>query len=197
MNTTASVRQPRLVVIDEGYDRKRASDKFSRFGRYLAMRLPAVAHADPDVLTNRIRWAAFAWAAATPPVMSPGYIKWNDPLEDIELNWDDGQLAADIVIRTESPARLVGWRSWQRDRYGHLIEPWPADRVALNRLSLRTVLDLVLPDPPGPRATHEQYVHAAKAAVTVAAIAVVDAVTPVLAALDDNGGCRFDRVRQP
>lgn len=196
MNATASVRRPRLVVIDEAYDRRRASDKFSRFGRYLAMRLPAVAHADPDVLTNRIRWASFAWAAATPPVMSPGYIKWADPVEDIELSWDDGQLAANIVIRTESPARLVGWQSWQRDRYGHLIEPSPADRVALNRLALRTVLDLVLPDPPGPRAMHEQYVHVAKAAVAVAAIAVVDAVTPVLAVLDDNGRSRCGPVGQ-
>ncbi|MEW6472917.1 MAG: hypothetical protein AB1679_11650 [Actinomycetota bacterium] len=197
MNATARVKLPRLVVIDEGYDKRRASDKFSRFGRYLAMRLPAVAHADPDVLTNRIRWAAFAWAAATPPVMSPGYLRWNDPVEDIELNWDDGQLAADIVIRMESPARLVGWQGWQRDRHGHLVEPWPADRVALNRLSLRTVLDVVLPDPPGPRATHKQYVQAAKAAVTVAAIAVVEAVTPVLVELDRDGRCRSDRVGQP
>jgi len=194
VNTTARVRRPRLVVIDEGYDRKRASDKFGRFGRYLGMRLPAVAQADPDVLTNRIRWAAFAWAAATPPVMSPGYVRWNDPVEDIELNWDDGQLAADIVIRMESPARLVGWRSWQRDRHGHLVEPWPAERVALNRLSLRTVLDVVLPDPPGRVATHTQCVQAAKAAVTVAAIAVVEAVTPVLVELDGEGRCRSDRV---
>ena len=59
------------------------------------------------------------------------------------------------------------------------------------------ILDLVLPDPPGPRSTHEQYVHAAKAAVTVAAIAVVDAVTPVLAVLDDSGRYRSDRVGQP
>src|SRR5581483_9105061 len=103
---------------------------------------------------------------------------------------DDGQLAAEIVIRTESPARLAGWQSWQRDCHGHLIEPWPADRIALNRLTLRTVLDLLLPDPPGARSTHEQYVHAAKAAVTVAASAVVDAVIPVLAALDDSGRCQ-------
>lgn len=127
MKATTTAHEQQLVVIDEDHDHNRASDGFSRFGVYLSLRLPAVATEDPDVLTDPIRWAAFAWATATPPVMSPGHLTWNDPIEDIQLSWDDGRLGAEIVIRTELPTRLAGWRSWERDGYSDLVEAWHAD----------------------------------------------------------------------
>lgn len=197
MKTTTMTNEQQLLVIDDEYDRTRASNGFSRYGAYLARRLPAVVDEDPDVLTDPIRWAAFAWATAAPPVMSPGYLTWNDPIEDIELFWDDGQLGAEIVVRTEVPARLVGWRSWERDGFGHLIEPWHADRVALGRVSLRTSLDVCLPEAPGRRGTHEQYVTAAKGTIAGAAAAVERLLLPILDALSGSCRCRLDAGRQP
>jgi len=197
MRAATVVSGPELLVIDDAHDRTGASDGFSRYGAYLAMRLPAVADGDPDVLTDPIRWAAFAWATAAPPVMTPGYVTWNDPIEDIELHWDDGRLAAEIVIRTPLTTRLVGWRSWERDPSGNLVEPWHADRVALSRLCLRTVLNAALPDPPDQRATHEHNVRAAKHAVSIAASAIEKVLTPVLLALGDGCRCRHDQGRRP
>ena len=103
------------IVTDDVYDRDRASDGFSRFGAYLALRLPAIVDADPDVLSDPVRWASFAWATAAPPVMSPGYVEWNDPIEDIQVGWDDGSLVAEIVLRVDCAVNLPGWRSWDRD----------------------------------------------------------------------------------
>ncbi len=193
MKAATVTNRQELLVIDDEYDRTRASDGFSRYGAYLAMRLPAVADGDPDVLTNPIRWGAFAWASATPPVMAPGYVTWNDPVEDIELHWDDGRLGAEIVILAPLAARLVGWRSWERDLCGNLVEPWHADRVALSRVSLRTVLDVALPDPPGQGATSEQNVRAAKHAISIAASAVEQVLAPVILALGDSCRCRQDQ----
>jgi hypothetical protein len=197
MKATTVVSEQELLLIDDDYDRTRASDGFSRYGAYLAMRLPAVADGDPEVLTDPIRWAAFAWASATVPVMCPGYVTWNDPIEDIELNWDDGRLGAEIVLRTPLAARLDGWRGWERDLCGNLVEPWHADRVALSRLCLRAVLDVALPDPPGQRTIYEQNVRAAKLAVSIAAGAVEKLLVPVLLARGERCRCRQDAGGRP
>jgi hypothetical protein len=197
MNVTTVVHGQQLFAIDEDYDHNRASDGLSRFGVYLSQRLPAVANEDPDVLTDPIRWAALAWATATPPVMSPGYLTWHDPIEDIQLGWDDGRLGAEIVIRTELPARLAGWRSWERDGYGDLVEPWHADRVALSRILLRTILDVTLPRAPGKRGTQKELVEAAKGTIAVVATAIEGTLAPVLLALGEPCSGRLNTGRQP
>jgi hypothetical protein len=197
MKLTTVADGQQLVVIDEDYDRNRASDGYSRFGVYLSRRLPAVADEDPDVLTDPIRWAAFAWATGTPPVMSPGYLTWNDPIEEIHLGWDDGRLAAEIILRTDPSTLLAGWRTWERDHYGNLAEPWNADRVALSRISLRTILDVSLPNAPGERGTQKELVDAAKGTIAVVAVAIDSTLAPVLLALRETCSCRLNRGRQP
>lgn len=172
------------LVIDDVHDLARASDGFSRFGAYLAMRLPAVIDNDPDVLTDPVRWAAFAWATATTPVMSPGYLDWNGPIEDIQVGWDDGHLAVEAVLRTDPPVDLPGWRGWDRDRQGDHVEPWHATRTALTRITLRAMLvELELPSPPGEASSREDIVFTAKAALSAVALAVEDVLVPVVDAL--------------
>ncbi len=173
------------LVVDDAYDQTYASDGFSRYGAYLAKRLPAVSDEDPDVLTDSVRWAAFAWATATSPVMSPAYLSWHGPIEDIGVGWDDGRLAVEAVLRAEPPVNLPGWRGWDRDRDGDYIEPWCASRTALTRITLRAVLiDLTLPFPPGEVCSRQELVSTAKTAVTTVALAVGSALTPAVAALD-------------
>jgi hypothetical protein len=175
-------------AIDEAYDQTYASDGFSRYGAYLAMRLPAVADDDPDVLTDPVRWAAFAWASATTPVMSPGYLEWHGPIEDIQLCWDDGQLLVEALLRTGPPAELRGWRGWERDRHGNLVEPRFGSRLALARVVFRAVLDGVrLPSPPREPDCREDVVAAAKAGIRAAAHAVEDLLAPAIAVLADPG----------
>lgn len=176
------------LLTDDDYDRDRASDGLSRFGAYLAMRLPAVLEDDPDVLTDPVRWAAFSWATATNPVMTPGYLSWTGPIEDIQVAWDDGQLAVETVLRTRMPVRLPGWRGWEEDRLGHCHEPWYTDRTALTRLTLRARLPEVrLPAPPEDPGCRLEVVLVAKTAVGALATAIDRLLVPVLATLRDSG----------
>jgi hypothetical protein len=183
------------LVIDEAYDRTYASDGFSRYGAYLAKRLPAVADDDPDVLNDPVRWAAFAWATATSPVMSPAYLDWHGPIEDIQVGWDDGHLAVQAVVRTDPAVKLPGWRGWDQDRHGNHLEPWHGDRIALARVTLRVrLVDLRLPLPPSAD-SQEDIVCAAKEALSSTALAVDEVLAPVVNALvHQNEAIHPDRV---
>lgn len=177
------------ILTDDIYDLDRASDGFSRFGAYLAVRLPAIVDDDPDVLSDPVRWASFAWATAAPPVMSPGYVEWSDPIEDIQVGWDEGRLEAEIVVRTGCPANLPGWRSWERDLRGNLVEPWHGNRIALSRTTLRAVLkEVALPRPPTWLDDRMELVRAAKVAVRAVAAAVQPVLDPVLLGLEQSRG---------
>jgi len=176
----------RCLVIDDDYDRDHASDGLSRFGAYLAMRLPLVLEADRDVLTDPVRWASFAWASATAPVMSPGYLTWTGPIEDIQVGWDDGHLAVETTLRTPSPVHLPGWQGWDRDRSGNMCEPWHGDRTALTRLTLTAILaDVRLPIPPEDPGCRMELVLTAKATIDVLASVIDDLLAPVIAELSD------------
>lgn len=169
------------LAIDDHYDRDRASDGVSRFGAYLAMRLPAVLEDDPDVMIDPVRWASFVWATATTPVMSPGYLTWAGPIEDIQVGWDDGHLAVETVLRTQPLCHLSGWRGWVRDRDGNNCEPWYGDRTALTRVTLRARLAGVrFPAPPENPGCRTELVLTAKATVSVLATVIDDLLAPVI-----------------
>jgi hypothetical protein len=188
---TASTPTP-CIATDDIYDGDRASDGFSRFGAYLARRLPAIAEDDPDVLSDPVRWASFAWATAALPVMSPGYVEWSDPIEDVQVGWDDGYLSAELVLRTDCPINLPGWRSWERDLGGNLVEPWHGHRIAISRTTLRATLrGICLPEPPVEPGDHMDMVRVAKAAVRAVIAAVEGVLQPVLVALESPcSSCR-------
>ena len=183
----ASNRMP-WIVTDDIHDREAAPDGFSRLGAYLALRLPAVMQGDPHVLADSARWASFVWATGAAPVMSPGYVAWNDPVEDIQVGWEDGWPLVEIVLRTACPVNLAGWRSWERDFRGNLVEPWHGDRVALSRTSLRMVLKrLALPTPPPDVDDRDDVVRRAKLAVHSVAAGIERALGPVLVRLQEAG----------
>lgn len=176
------------IATDDVYDRALASDGFSRFGGYIALRLPAIVDDDPYVLSDPVRWACFAWATAAPPVMSPGYVEWSDPIEDVQVAWDDGHLVAEISIRTKCPIDLPGWRTWERDLRGNLVEPWHGRRIALSRTTLRAALrDAVLPLPPADIGNRREVVRAAKSAVQAVVHVIEQVVRPVLVDLEQDG----------
>ena len=175
------------ILTDDVYDRDHASDGFSRFGAYLALRFPAIVDDDPDVLSDPVRWASFAWATAAPPVMSPGYVQWNDPIEDIQVCWDDGHLVAEAVVRTKCAVKLPGWRSWERDLSGSIVEPWHGNRIALSRTTLRVTLkEIVLPEPSTELGDRRDLVRAAKIAVRAVGAAVERELEPVLLRFEDR-----------
>ena len=139
-----------LWSIDEDEDRARASDRFSRYGAYLDARLP-------ELLDLEVRapeeWVAWCWQVATPPVMSPGYVAWSDPVESTSCSRSctDGRLVAAVVVRVPSSglaARLPRpWQGWSSDGTGALVEPRAAC-TALARLTLEGPLDAKWPPAP-------------------------------------------------
>ena len=132
-----------LWSIDEDGDRARASDRFSRYGAYLDARLPQLL--EMEVRTPE-EWVAWCWQVATPPVMSPGYVAWSDPIESTSCwrSCADGRLVTAVVVRVPSAglsARLPRpWQGWSRDRTGALVEPRAACS-ALVRVTLEGPLD--------------------------------------------------------
>lgn len=169
------------IVTDDVYDRDSASDGFSRFGGYIARRLPAIVDDDPYVLSDPVRWASFAWATAALPVMSPGYVEWDNPIEDIQVGWDDGRLVVEVVLRVDCHLNLPGWRGWDRDLRGNLVEPCHGNRIALSRTILRAVLkDIVLPSAPSDHGNRTDVVWRAKAAVRSVAAGIESVLEPVL-----------------
>lgn len=193
MTVAIASNRTSYIVTDDVYDRERASDGFSRFGRYIALRLPAILDDDPHVLSDPVRWASFAWATAAPPVMSPGYVEWGDPIEDVQVAWDDGHLVAEISVRTKCPIDLPGWRTWERDLRGNLVEPWHGRQIALSRTTLRAALrEVVLPPPPVDIGNRREVVRAAKSAVHIVVEVVEHVLRPVLVKLEPDG----DEVRR-
>jgi hypothetical protein len=134
-----------LALIDEAYDRERASDGVSRFGAYLRQ------HADrlcgSDVPLDAEEFAAAVWPVATAPIMAPGYVRVRPDVLGIEPTWGedrDGRsrlvfevrLALPHAAMTTVPAGAAGWRDWFREN-GRVGEPYAwwsepeADRPAL------------------------------------------------------------------
>ncbi|MFP5375161.1 MAG: hypothetical protein ACLGIO_00065 [Acidimicrobiia bacterium] len=156
--------------IDEDWDRTRASDGHSRYGAYLDARLH-------ELLEGRqVRpeeWVAWCWQVATPPVMSPGYAAWSDPIESTSC-WRsdaDGRLVATVVVRVPASglvARLPRpWAGWSRGG-GGLTEPRRADFTALASVTLEGPLTGEWPAAPADlfdRVDRRSLVAAAKAAV--------------------------------
>jgi hypothetical protein len=93
--------------IDRRHDRDHASDGYSRYGAYLAHRIDQ-AIADDD-LDDPVRWTAWCWSVATPPVMAPALVQTRDPVLGSVL-WrdpDTGCLAATVRVAAPLPAGLT------------------------------------------------------------------------------------------
>lgn len=183
MTVVANGSIARIFHVDDRYDRVHASDGFSRFGAQIALRLPVVLSHDPQVLADRARWGAFTWATATMPVMTPGYVQWIDPIEDIRVECDDGDLAVEADVRICPPAlQTRQGREWTPpdNRCASRCD----DRFVLSKVTLRANLvpkQLVAP-PREPR-RHNEVTWAAKAAVRVIATALEARLAPAIPAL--------------
>lgn len=126
-----------LFAVDDEWDLDRASDGISRFGHYLAERL------GPDTVEGPGQWESFCWRVATPPTMSPGYVRLSPNVEDSSCAWDYDQgrgLVGTVHVYARLPERLVGWDTWDRQRDGAIVPPWGSDRSAFGRVTLETVL---------------------------------------------------------
>lgn len=121
----------RLVQVDKGYDRERASDGFSRFGEYLRLNANLFRDAwedEPAPVKDPAEFAVHAWRVATSPVMAPGYVQWRPDLHGVTLHRDeyDHALYAEVRVPLRHGHLYVGekrfpyaWQDWSPESGGY------------------------------------------------------------------------------
>jgi len=190
---------PAAVWVDRDYHRECASDGTSRFGAYLR---DAVFEPWTDG-DQTVEWAVFAWARATGPVMSPGYVRYHPSVLGARLErsgWDGG-LVADVTLVSAWPQQLTGvlarpvwlggkdawWHDWPAEDLGGTVryhEPGEAD-LAARPFALATLsLSFTLPSAglPAPPVRPAGVLAAGQQAVAVLVAELNRVVGPVLAA---------------
>lgn len=116
-------------TIDAEYDRASASDGVSRYGRYIRSNARNFDSAFDENYDRAYRAASFAeqaWRVATPPSMSPGYVRFHRRVQTANLEWNnaDFSLVALVPLVTAWPKELIGPSDWKR---GRRWRDWPQD----------------------------------------------------------------------
>jgi hypothetical protein len=115
--------------IDQEYDRDQASDGISRYGAYVRRSSELAESWDgtwDDLQTRQARFAEAAWATATTPVMSPGFIRRHPRViaAAVQVNTWDATLIGNVRLITPWPRPLTTSRAWQ---LGQWWQDWPAE----------------------------------------------------------------------
>ncbi len=121
--------------IDYDYDRENASDGVSRYGAYVRRSSTMAESWDgtwDDPQTRQARFAEAAWATATTPVMSPGFIRRHPRViaTAVQANTWDATLTGNVRLITPWPRPLASSRAWQR---GQWWQDWPMETLREQR----------------------------------------------------------------
>lgn len=117
--------------IDYDYDRENASDGISRFGAYVRQSSVMTESWDgtwDEPQVRQARFAEAAWATATTPVMSPGFVRRHPRVISaaVQINTWDATLAGSVQLVTPWPHVLVGSCDWRRDVWW---QDWPMETL--------------------------------------------------------------------
>ncbi|MFY0516119.1 hypothetical protein ACOMD4_37900 [Streptomyces anulatus] len=196
-----------LVRVADDYDREMGDSNApldSRFGRYLAQKLDDGLWEEDR--TDPAAFLVWAWHVATPPVMSPGYVRIRPDLGAVRLTQSQEDRRLLVVIETPvqhgqlapgvRPPYTV--RDWETDRYSYssdgpsaLHDPEDESKPAL-LLSATLRLpadDWTLHQPAGKWPVEELLIDDAKQAVAVAVASINRTAGHMVAKLvGDEGG---------
>jgi hypothetical protein len=117
--------------IDYDYDRENASDGISRYGAYVRQSSAMAESWDgtwDDAQVRQARFAEAAWATATTPVMSPGFIRRHPRVISavVQFNAWDATLAGCVQLVTPWPQTLATSRDWRCDVWW---QDWPMETL--------------------------------------------------------------------
>ncbi|MEV5598900.1 hypothetical protein [Streptomyces sp. NPDC052496] len=196
-----------LVAIADDYDREMGDSGApldSRFGRYLTQRIDGLWD---DDRTDPAAFLVWAWRVATPPVMSPGYVRIRPDLGAVRLtqSQEDGRLLVEVETPVQHGQLAPGvrppyaaMRDWETDRYSYssdgprrLQAPEDESRPALLlAATLRLPADgWMLHEPAGKWPVEELLIDDAKQAVAIAVAGINDIAGHRVAKLiGDEGG---------
>lgn len=142
--------------VDDQRDQELASDRFSRYGAYLAQKRQLFHYDGPEQppTTCAVGFAIAAWTVATPPVMAPAYVLTHPRIQGTDFHWDDTRAALAVHIAVPAPPfanRLTSsWCSWHQDAWStQWRDPYLNDSVTvLSTLTIRVPLPVLrLPAP--------------------------------------------------
>ena len=194
-----------LVAVADDYDREMGDSGApldSRFGRYLAKKLDGLWEEDR---ADPAAFLAWAWHVATPPIMTPGYVRIRPDVRSIRLTQSDYDRR--LLVQIETPVQHgqlapgvrppYAVRDWETDRYSYsssgpsaLQAPEDESRPAL---LLSAVLRLPADDwklhqPAGTWPGEELLIDDAKQAIAVAVQHINATAGPQIAKLVGSEG---------
>ncbi|WP_214321928.1 hypothetical protein [Nonomuraea sediminis] len=174
--------------IDQDFDR----DRDGRYAVHVRKNLAEFEFGD----IAPVRFACAAWRLATPPSLSPGYVRWDRRILEaacVRNTWD-GTLNARVRLVSPLPEELTRSRTWWRDRgwqgwpetFGQYVEPTQQDlaRSPFLRATLLVEVPVPLADlPPEPEGPHDAVEQSAERALVVLVRELNDLINPILAQL--------------
>jgi len=188
--------------IDDAYDRDQASDGVSRFGAYVRQSRSIAGCWDGARYNVSARFAAAAWETATPPVMSPGYVRRHPRVLRARVDvspWNATLVGSvELVMPWPDPLASAGgwqgstcWRDWPAESLGRrdaYREPDDDELAAhaylMASARLHFPLDPLLPGLPSVPSSPRFCVEHARMAIEALVIAMNAAVAPVIGALE-------------
>lgn len=176
--------------IDGKYDQEHAEEGSSRYSQELRRNMAAFTGLWGDIAP--VAFACAAWRVATPPVMSPGYVRCHRRVlsASCRRNEWDGTMNAHVELVSPMPAELTASREWWHDRgwqgwpeiFGQFVEPAEQDRAKIPYLRTTLLVDVPVPLDGLPAAPDqpEGMEKAARRAVAVLVRELNDILAPIL-----------------
>jgi hypothetical protein len=117
--------------IDYDDDRQNTSNgvsRYSAYGRRSSMLAESWDGTWDDPQVGQARFAEAAWATATTPVMSPGFVRCHPRVISaaVQFNAWDATLNGSVQLVTPWPHALASFSDWRRDVWW---QDWPAETL--------------------------------------------------------------------
>ncbi|MEV4756878.1 hypothetical protein AB0J86_17435 [Micromonospora sp. NPDC049559] len=187
----------RSFWLDHGYDRTHAVAGTGRYARRVHDGAAEFTDAYGDIAP--VTFACVAWRLATPPALSPGFVRWHPRIisATCRRNRWDGTLTAEVTLVAGWPEELRAARHWWRDRgwrdwpqrFGQWLDPTEEDLSRRPHLRASLLVEAPVPVerlPAAPDGPHDRLAEAARRAVTVLARELDELLTPVIEQLESD-----------
>lgn len=91
-----------VFAVDDHYDWGYTNDGQSRYCNHLLQYPHYFLTPEHNVITDRVEFALAAWAIATPPIMTPGYIRFPPEVQAVHLTSHGTEVIAGLDIAVPS-----------------------------------------------------------------------------------------------
>ncbi|MQY06427.1 hypothetical protein [Actinomadura macrotermitis] len=181
--------------LDTRYDREAGRDAAGRYAEMLAANIAEFDGTWGDIAP--VGFACAAWRVATPPISSPGLVRWHRRVLSascVRNTWD-GSMTARVTLVSPLPEPLTANRTWWRDRgwqgwpeiFGQFVEPAQQDLAKAPHVRATLLVDAPLPLeglPAAPDGPDDDPADAAHRALAVMVAGLNELLSPLVAQLE-------------